>query len=274
MLGKILKDNLIFGYLVYDNETNKNFIVLRKDIGNYTFSNVKISKDNKVHGSSIRTYSYEEVFPNESNLVLYHGSKSRIQGKISYNLTSNLCDFGIGFYLGNNLNQAINRVSNSNLGVVYSFNVNLAGLKVYKFDNDLEWALFVGINRGKISVDSYKKLRLIYNKINSYDVIIGYIADDKIAEAYNDFLKGNITDKCLSECLKLITYGNQYVFKTEKACNALKLANKHKLTIEERKSSINWGRLMKKNMNSDLELLKVKYRRLGNYIDEVLNQYK
>jgi hypothetical protein len=276
MLGRIVKDNKIFGYLVIDSTSNKKFVILRKDVNKYIYDNVKVSKDNKVHGN-LKTYAYEEIYKDSSNngkIRLYHGSKDGITGSISCRFSSDICDFGKGFYTGEKIEQAINRVSNQKNGIIYTFETDLSNLKIYRFNNDTEWALYVGVNRGKIDIKQYRKLRILCDKINSSDVIIGHIADDKIAESFNDFMQGNTTDRCLIESLKLISYGDQYVFKTDAACRRLKLVEKRVLTVEEKKKSVDWNRELKSKMDSNLADMKIRYRYSGLHIDELLKQYK
>ena len=98
-----------------------------------------------------------------------------------------------------------------------------AGVILYKFTNSIEWALYVGVHRGKINRSSYKKLDNFVSYIDSYDIVVGPIADDHMHETYTDFLDGVITDTVLVKCLSEIQLGNQYVFKNNRACKNIRI---------------------------------------------------
>jgi hypothetical protein len=197
-----------------------------------------------------------------------------IQGKISHDSNRGACDFGNGFYTGDNLEQSINRISNTGGGIIYQYGVDLSTLKTYKFTDDIDWALFVAVNRHKLNQSSFKRLDLLCKKLQSYDVIIGHIADDKIADILNDFIDNKIMDRCLIEGLKLIKYGDQYSFKTPKVCSSLILIDSYSLTSDDRKKSIEWGRMMKCNMQRDLAIIRERYEYTGFKIKELNYYYK
>lgn len=234
----------------------------------YKFNNAIVTKEGYVRAKS-------GSLPVEELVTLYHGSIGGIAHPIKVNFSSKPCDFGQGFYLGEMEIQAKNRVCNSKDGYLYKFDLNLSGLTVYSFRDYTLWALYIGVNRGKINATSYKKLSALVNQINSNDVIIGLIADDKIAESYNDFLNNNITDIALAECLKEVKYGNQYVIKNQKCIeNNLYELSHHILSKDERKESLSWGRSVKENLDNRLVEVKRKYRRSGKFLDEILEEYK
>ena len=147
----------------------------------------------------------------------------------------------------------------------------------YVFTNDSLWALYIAYNRKYLDFQIGKHPNLVskMHDIDKYDIVIGKIADDKISQVYGEFIAGNITDICLSECLKLVKYGNQVVFKDD---NALRLLLRprytYKLTRDMKESSIKWNRELKYSMDSDIADIKKQYRRLGKYIDECLEAYK
>ena len=118
------------------------------------------------------------------------------------------------------------------------------------------------------------KLKNERAKILKSDVIIGWIADDKIATVYEYFIKGFITDICLFECLRLVDYGKQVVIKTEKGLTCIKEKYKYELLEENKKKSIEWNKLKKKDIDNRIEELRIKYRGIGKYVDECLEAYK
>lgn len=211
----------------------------------------------------------------ETNL-LYHGSDGGIKGEIRVDNNSNICDFGKGFYLGTKLIQAENRVSNSANAVLYAYTYDFSNVSVYEFKDSILWVLFICTFRrkGEIDLNKYKKLKNERDKILKSDVVIGWIADDKIATVYEYFIQGFITDICLFECLRLVDYGKQVVIKTNKGLSSIKEKYKYELPVEEKKKSIEWNTLKKKDIDERIEELRIKYQGKGNYINECLEAYK
>ena len=209
------------------------------------------------------------------NTLLFHGSDGGISGAISVNRNRGRNDFGNGFYTGENLLQAENRVANvrSGNGVVYAYKYSLSDVRVYTFKDLTLWALYVGYNRRHLPKDIPSKLIAIFSDIDTHDVVIGLIADDKVSSSYDAFLRGYITDKCLFECLRLIRYGRQFVFKTDCSLKCLTQVFMYRITNEMKRTSLEWGRKTKENMDSNLRSLMVKFRRDGLFIEEVLEKY-
>ena len=208
------------------------------------------------------------------NTLLFHGSDGGIKGTISVNSNRGLNDFGNGFYTGESLLQAENRVANSGNGVVYAYHYSLNSLSVYSFDDPVLWCLYIGYNRNRLPKDTPSNLFTIFSNIDSFDVVAGIIADDRISRVYSAFLDGAITDKCLIECLRLVDYGRQFVFKTDKSIRNLTLVSSYKITKEIKKSSVVWGRKMKDNVDSRLDELAIKYEEDGSRIRRVLRRYE
>lgn len=213
---------------------------------------------------------------NKKTKILYHGSLSGIEGRIKASYSSRTCDFGSAFYLGEQKIQAINRVCNSKDSKVYTMELEYTDAKVYEFNDSTLWSLFIGVDRGFLDVRRYKKLDNLVQSISSNDIVIGLIADDKIAQSYTQFLEGNITDKALSECLKYVKYGRQYAIKNQKFCekNRLRIKECKFLSKQDKEKARNWGRQVRANMNQELDEIKKKYRRNGRYIDEILEDFK
>lgn len=251
--------------------TNMKTEVLKRYSGKKVFDNAIIDKNGFVKAKE-GNLSIEVV---SNYMILYHGSKSGIQFPIRIDYSSNLCDFGKGFYIGSDVNQAINRVCWEKESYIYKFKLSLDGIKVYTFNDDTLWALYVGYNRNKIDISNYPKLVRKFKEINNCDVIVGLIADDKIAGSFTEFIEGNLTDKALSACLKEVKYGNQYVIKSQAVCNdKLEVLDSIVLSTDTKELSKEWGKSLKENLSQKLFNIKAKYRREGKYIDEVLEVYK
>ena len=148
-----------------------------------------------------------------------------------------------------------------------------AGVILYKFTNSIEWALYVGVHRGKINRSSYKKLDNFVSYIDSYDIVVGPIADDHMHETYTDFLDGVITDTVLVKCLSEIQLGNQYVFKNNRACKNIRIMRTETLSKDERKRLKHAWRVKIGTMDKSLGIIKSDYRRKGLFVDELLKHW-
>lgn len=212
-----------------------------------------------------------------SVLTLYHGSNGGLKGKPSVNYGSSVCDFGAGFYTGSLEMQARNRICNNSNGYLYKIELNISDANVYTFSDDTLWALYVAINRGKLQdLKKYQKLVKLKNMLDSYDILIGLIADDKMARSYELFLEGSITDEALSNCLKEVKYGNQVVIKNQKYCGKryFKIVKQEKVSKVNRTEALQWGIKEKQNLDKRVDEILKMYRRKGRYIDEILEDYK
>ena len=169
---------------------------------------------------------YDYVF-NHFPMGFYHGSRQGIEGNIDpYRNINKSLDFGNGFYLGTTFKQSSTFVAGENNGKdrVYKYSFSLDGLDYLEL-RDVRWVFFVAYNRKKIKDirENANLLRQIRKVINhGYDVIIGPIADDKMAISMDNFFNNNITYNQLIKCLTQLNIGDQYCLKTIKACNNLK----------------------------------------------------
>lgn len=274
ILYKIVENNRVVGCTATDG--NKKIRIPKDNLNNFVFDNAKITSDNKIIGDIPSTYITKQVEKKEVKgkiLTLYHGSHNGIQGKINCKASRATCDFGQGFYTGDTETQAKALLIDDSNGTFYTLKANLEGLKIYKFKEDIDWALFVGANRGKISLDSYPKLRKIVNSINGYDVIVGKIADDRMAYVYKRFIENAITDIALVEALQYVNFGDQYVFKTQKACDRIKIVSTQRISAEEQKLLKHEKNLTIGNLEEIVENIRVRNLKNGRYIHEVLEKF-
>ena len=157
-------------------------------------------------------------------ITLYHGSNVEIN-KIDLSLSRKGKDFGCGFYLNANKQQAmemaIRTVSRMREGAhivsVFEFDdsiltKNELNIKVFE-DYSVEWAEFILMNRKNLSE----------HQIHPYDIVIGPIADDTVGVQIRRFIMGYISIEKLIEELKYRgNHSVQYFFATEAAINLLK----------------------------------------------------
>lgn len=155
-------------------------------------------------------------------MFLYHGSNVEIK-EIDLSFSKPNKDFGKGFYLSNNFEQAYNiAIFKSTffrgipLVTKFEFDENLlknGNLKVLSFSEySKEWADFVFKNRNQENQDFS----------HNYDIVTGPIANDRVGAQIRRFVEGDISFDTFLERLKYmkgITF--QYFFGTEKAIQTL-----------------------------------------------------
>ena len=150
---------------------------------------------------------------------LHHGSNVSIEA-IDLSLSKRGKDFGQGFYLNPNYDQALEMaefkvdIFGEGCPLVTSFDFDedaarKAGLSIKVFsDYCEEWAQFVVNNRNNNSDEA----------IHDYDIVIGPIADDKVGLQIRKYIGNEISIDKLIERIKY--YGDksvQYFFCTEKS---------------------------------------------------------
>lgn len=156
-------------------------------------------------------------------MILYHGSNQEI-GRIDLSMSKVGKDFGCGFYLSEDKEQAreLAERKTEQLGVgvptlnAYEFDTSCldsSGLCVLEFQSySKEWAEFVLMNRrNRTRVQSH-----------NYDIVIGPIADDAVGYQIRRFVSGLIDmDKFLDELKFMKGQTMQYFFGTENAVSRL-----------------------------------------------------
>ena len=213
---------------------------------------------------------------------LYHGSKKGIQGNIRPDTSRGECDFGCGFYTGDKPDQPRGLIAAWPGHRFYVLDCNLAGLNVKKFGEDyveqMDWALFIAYNRGKIDKETYPALAKRYEAYNrDYDVIAGLIANDKMYQIIDEFFNMNVCDRGFLEALTRVKLGSQYVFKTVKACSDkhIKIVDEKKLSDAELKTAVAQEKNRKIQTADIVPQIKVKYRHARDvkYFDEILEEW-
>lgn len=212
----------------------------------------------------------KDFMKNSEIITLYHGSKSGIRGAISP-VSREHCDFGKGFYMGTDRTQPLTLICNYPKAKLYTLNVDLSNLNIFDIQIGLDWALFVAYNRGKMdSVKNTQIYKYFAELSKNYDMIIGYIANDRMFVVLDRFFNGEITDLALIHSLSALKLGKQYVALTKYACQKIKILNEQVLSEQDRdilkqKSEINRTR----GIAMANEICR-KYRREGRFFDEIL----
>lgn len=206
----------------------------------------------------------------EGRTVLYHGSKSGLQGKI-VPVSRGRCDFGSGFYMGDRADQPLTLVCGRDQPKFYVMSIDLRDLRVLKVPTGLDWAFLVAYNRG--AMDRIKG-ESIYNKYrdmaSGFDVVVGSIADDRMFVTLDSFFSGSVTDEAMLHSLMALKLGMQYVCVSQKACDAVRVEREIGLSYLELKAL---RKISADNRQRGIELAKaaaLDYRRSGRYFDEIL----
>ena len=205
-------------------------------------------------------------------LILYHGSKSGIKGAIAPK-SREWCDFGKGFYMGTDPYQPLTLISDFEQSRFYIISLDLTNLRVLTVNPDIEWAMLVAFNRGKMESARGTRLYNHYAEMaKGYDVIVGSIANDRMFYVLDNFFLGYITDKALVMSLSALQLGKQYVATTEKACRQTAIEADIELSYMERVFLRDMGESNRvKGVNLANEICR-DYRREGLYFDEILQE--
>lgn len=218
----------------------------------------------------VKEQLYREELSTNNQILLFHGSKTSIQGNISISKTKEDNDFGKGFYCGETLEQASTFVTTYKDSNVYMLAFDPKGLKSETFKIDRKWMLTIAYYRKTIGDFSNTKYLDSLKVKDDIDYIIAPIADNRMFEIINNFIDGFITDKQCQHCLSATNLGMQYVFKTDKAIKQLKILEMCYLSSLE-KEHYKKEKLQQSLINADkVKLALREYRNQGKYVDELL----
>ena len=208
--------------------------------------------------------------PDDDRLIVYHGSKKGLQGKIEP-ISRESCDFGKGFYLGTDPAQPLTLICDEDKPVLYTMKLDLSELKVLKVEMNLEWAMLIAFYRGYMDEVKGSEIYNKYEKMaDGYDVILGYIANDRMYRVMKSFFEKEITDVALIHSLSALDLGRQYVCKTQKACDRLEIIDKKELASLEL-AILRDKSIVRRQKGIELtEEILLKYRREGKFFDEIL----
>ena len=161
-------------------------------------------------------------------IYLYHGTDTEIIVPL-HDKGRKGTDFGQGFYLTPNLESAVNmahrvaRRKNSPESVVmcYALDENQlvsSGLRIRSFLNiEPEWLRFVVANR------YFQQDASDHNLDKRWDIVHGFIADDRIVRLLDALVKGSATEEDVLKALRTAQFKSvQYSFHSETAIYLLK----------------------------------------------------
>ena len=254
-------------------ETINNWKFKRKSIGMANLEKLySFAYDNGMRLNNAYEQLLKEEYGQISNVVLFHGAKKQFSMPIDFVANSkSLNDFGIGFYLGETFEQAANYISILSQNIVYCFCLNLKNLKVYQFNVDTEWMITIAYYRGWL--EDYKNnsfIKNIISKLSGYDVIIAPIADNRMFDIIAEFVEGEITDEQCKHALAATNLGLQYVLKTKKCLNNIKLIQEMFVCKKEKAKCFDERALLTNNGSQKVKIARIQFKNKGKYIGEIL----
>lgn len=206
----------------------------------------------------------------DSRNIFYHGSKKGIVGSIAP-ISRGECDFGHGFYMGTATLQPLTLVCAEDKPKFYTVEFDLSGLNVLEVGIDMDWAMMISYYRKQMErvadTPIYEKYK---HFADGYDVIVGYIANDRMYTELARFFNGTITDTALLQCLSVLDLGKQYVAISQRACDQIRVLEERDMHLLERLA------LQDKSVRRRTEGIALadevvkKYRREGKFFDEIL----
>ena len=210
------------------------------------------------------------VITGNGQVELYHGSKNGIEGDILPN-SRPLCDFGAGFYMGTEEIQPLTLICNFQNAKLYRVNVDLTGLQVLDIEVGIDWALLIAYHRGKMeSVKDSAIYKKYANMLNGCDMVIGYIANDRMFVVLDRFFSGEITDVALIHSLSALKLGKQYVALTDRACEQIHILETKSIGKTERDALSKTSEAYRQEGVRKAEEICRKYRREGRFFDEII----
>lgn len=213
----------------------------------------------------------KDIVLEENRIVLFHGSKSGIEGNIAPK-SRKQCDFGQGFYMGTEPSQALTLICDYESSRLYIVSLDTTQLEALEVPADINWAMLVAYNRGRMEkiqgTPFYNRYRdLIADK----DLIVGCIANDRMFYVIDNFFIGNITDAALVHSLSALQLGKQYVAVSQKVCDAVRIEREISLSYLER---LFLKEVAEENRTAGVSLANDicrNYRREGLFFDEILD---
>lgn len=228
-------------------------------------------KDQGIDVAGIITKTLHYSHPaDDGRTVFYHGSKKGITGDIAP-ISRAECDFGKGFYMGTDTLQPLTLVCAEEKPKLYAVEVDLSGLNILEVGIDLDWAMMIAYHRKQMERAADTPIYEKYAHFaDGYDMIVGYIANDRMYTELARFFNGTITDVALLKCLSALDLGKQCVAITQKACDQIKILEERELSLLQRLA------LQDKSVTRRAEGIALadeivkKYRREGQFFDEIL----
>lgn len=128
--------------------------------------------------------------------------------------------------------------------------------------------------RGARDFDSLEAAKRCRRYNEEYDVIIGSIADDRMADAIREFSSNSMTDQALMYCLTYIDYGQQIVLTSQNACEKAKILLERDIFAAEADDIRKYTYLKRKESREIISRAKREFLRKGMYFSEIIEKEK
>ena len=228
--------------------------------------------DNDLNTNKAKEMLFEDE--KKDNILLFHGAKEEIKGKIDYSHLNGSKDFGAGFYLSDTYDSAVSWIAERENGSCYCFYFRLlSNYKVVRFNVSIEWMYAILYFRGAFeNYEISEDIKNLINRINTSDLIIAPIADNNMYEVLNSFVYGTITDVQCLHALSANNLGLQFVFKSERACKAIEFIDRLYICENEKRVYLKKKKDFALDGRSKVLLSIEEYRRQGRFFDEIFKK--
>lgn len=244
-------------------ETGKNELSEKslKELYNYIYSK-------KIYLNKLKSMMFKENL-NETEVLLFHGAKTIINGKIDLKYSKSNNDFGKGFYCGETYEQSVSFISEFENSSVYLLKLQKEDLKYKTFTLNRDWLMLVAYFRGVLKdITNLRFIEKELTEIENLDYIIAPIADNRMFEIISLFIEGIITDEQCIHCLVASNLGNQYVILSKKAVERMEVLERLYISNNERKEILSTKKAEKKINHDKVKLAMIEYKNKGKYIGE------
>ena len=222
------------------------------------------------HKLDLADYIVEREQIHENRSVLYHASRFGISGNIQP-ISRSRCDFGKGFYMGTDPIQPLTLVCNEKNPVFYTLDFNTENLSVLDVEMGIDWAMLIAYYCGYMDD---KTGSVVYEKYahmaDGCDVIVGYIANDRMYQVLTDFFERRITDTALIGSLSALKLGRQYVAITQKACDQIRIIKERPLQKLDLMILKDRSKIRRREGIELADRIVTEHRRDGRYFDEIV----
>ena len=147
----------------------------------------------------------------------------------------------------------------------------MKNLSVLDVEMGIDWAMLIAFYRGymndRIGSAVYEKYA---HMADGCDVIVGYIANDRMYQVLTDFFERRITDTALIGSLSALKLGRQYVAITQKACDQIKIIKERPLQKLDLMILKDRSKIRRREGIELADRIVTEHRRDGRYFDEIV----
>lgn len=221
--------------------------------------------------NKIKEQLYAEEIENGSQVILFHGAKTRLEGELSLDKSKQKNDFGPGFYCGESLEQSAMFVATYPSSSLYMLRFDCTGLKGKELGVGRDWMLMIAYYRQRLGeyADS-EIIRALIEEMQGVDYIVAPIADNRMFEIIDQFIDGEITDIQCRHCLSATNLGRQYVFVSDKALHQVEILEQCYMAASEKEFYLTSRQESYDVSRDKVRVARKQYRNQGKYIEDIL----